>query len=252
MPSTRFWSWGSCRAASRSPFLQIEGEQRGSEDVTGRIVPLGDSTFLFVLEQNDHDTDSDAAASARSAWILLIDTALAVRDTVAVLPGTPTFPRTVSALAGFPLFEQPLYSSRPVVASGHGWYAIGHGEMSHVEIRNSTGAPIARVQWPDVRSDIGAGERREGAEWELALRIINSSRAAELYRDATSWQRSAMVEGDSEVVADPMTLEASRDCPFQQSTSNSSTKARSYATIWFPCSGVYAPSVHTSHRSAAE
>lgn len=170
------------RPMYRHPLLGLLGFQMGPEDVSRRLLPFGDSAFLHVLQENEFappDWSSPTEYDAIPTYVIRYGLDARMRDTLAVLPGPPTLVEEVWAGRTI-IYSQPLWSGGPVLATGQDWYALGHGDSSHVVVRSSAGDTLLIVRWPDSRRAVLAEERVHAAKWSLSADFLRGIASREL------------------------------------------------------------------------
>ncbi len=180
------------RLAYRQPTTRVYGprDQRGPEDVTRRLVALGDSGFVHLIQFNELDSldiRNPRSFPSPPAHLIRYGLDATVRDTLATVSGTATeawLPAPVPG--GYPLYAQPLYSGRPVWTIGDGWYAVGHGDSSSISVRWFAGAPDLVVRLPGERTEITFDDRIHGAKWLNAHQALNSSWSRNLLETASA------------------------------------------------------------------
>lgn len=175
------------RPAYRFPMLDLEGRQRGPEDVTRRLGAFGDSGFLVQLQLDEQERiDPRAPVDFPSPPVYLIRYGMDARisDTIAVLTGPPTlFAKQVPNV--LPFYEQPLFSGRPVWATGSDWIATAHGDSAHLVVQRFSGDTTVIVRWPARRREVSDADRIDAAKWRIAVRVLNSSYTREFFERAS-------------------------------------------------------------------
>lgn len=159
------------RPTFRSPYLRIEGAQRGTEDATRRLAAYGDTGFLVFVQLSELE-DYGRSFPAPPAYLIRYGLDGRMRDTVVELVGPPTTVRD-RINENIVIYEQKLYVARPVFAAGDGWLATGHGDSAHVTVRSFEGDTLLRVRWPARRRAPTDEEKVEAAQWILAIRVAN-------------------------------------------------------------------------------
>jgi len=179
------------RPAYRFPMLDLEGTQRGPEDVTRRLAPYGDSAFVVQLQVDEQmQIDPRAPVDFPSPPVYLIRYGMdaRIRDTIAVLTGPPTlFAKHVPNV--LPFYEQPLFSGRPVWATGSDWIATGHGDSAQVVVQKFSGDTTVIIRWPDRRREVSDAEKIDAAKWRIAVRVLNSSYTRKYFERASADNR---------------------------------------------------------------
>ncbi len=118
------------------------------------------------------------------------------RDTVAILTGPATlfWKRPPDLL---PLYTQPLFSGRPVWATGEGWIALGHGDSTRMLLRDLAGELRAVVRWPERRDPVSDEDRLDAARWRIAMRVLHHSYTREHFAKDTPEERRKGVEWEA-------------------------------------------------------
>ncbi len=169
----------------RVPDLRIRGFQMGPEDVTRRLQPFGANSFIHMLQVNenaDMDFESPPEFEALPTFLIRYDSLGRLLDTLAVLAGPPTHVNDI--WPGQTIFyTQPIFSGRPVWATGEDWYAIGHGDSTEVVVRDTIGLPFLRVRMPNRRRAISEGDRRAFGNWGVAATFTDSPASMERARE---------------------------------------------------------------------
>lgn len=171
----------------RLPLLNLLGTQFGPEDITRRLAALGDSGFVVQLQLNEKEhIDWRAPIDFPTPAVYLIRYGLdaRVRDTLATMAGPPTllWNRLATEDQTLVIYEQPLFSPRPVWAIGENWLALSHGDSSYMVIRRFSGDTVLVVRWPDRRSLVSDRDKIEAAKWVIAHRILNSTESRQMYQ----------------------------------------------------------------------
>jgi hypothetical protein len=183
----------------RFPLLNLLGGQFGPEDVTHRLAPLGDSGFVHQLQLNEKEhIDFKTPVDFPAPPVFLIRYTLDARlqDTLAVLPGPPTLVRDRFPTAGqiVVVYEQPLFSGRPVWATGEGWLALGHGDSAQVVVQRLTGDTALIVRWPSDTVAVSDEDKIEAAKWVVASRILNSPESRQMFEEHSRRERREGIE----------------------------------------------------------
>lgn len=184
------------------------GGRQGPKDVTRRLAPFGDSGFVHMLQVNERDYERTPAPfswSAPPAYLIRYGLDAEPRDTLAVMAGAPTLryqatglARTTGQQISHPRWTQPLFSGRPVWATGDGWLALGHGDSSHVVVRKFRGDTLMIVRWAPDRVPVSLEDRREASTWVIVHRVLNSSRVREFLDNESAQGFSQGVDFDIE------------------------------------------------------
>jgi hypothetical protein len=173
------------RPMFRWPYLEMKGFQMGAEDVSHRLLPFGDRSFLHILQENEFanvDWNSPVEYDAIPTYLIRYGLDARVRDTLAVLPGPPT--RVMGVDRGATVhYSQPLWSGRPFWATGDRWYALGHGDSSHVVVHGFDGDTVLQVRWPPVREAVSERDRFDAAKWSSSDMILNSATSRRIVAD---------------------------------------------------------------------
>ena len=194
------------RPVNRHPHINAPGRQHSPEDVARRMVVLDSAHFAHLLETDEsarlNSTDGGFVASEEPRFAYVIRYAMdspsgpriAVRDTLAVLPGTPV--TAFDRIPGGPvLFEQPTFSARPVIAAGSDWYAIGHGDRRELNVFAADGSLRTVLRFAAVRPIVDDESKRDIARWILAMRMANSEVSREIFHSTSRGELVEWVEG---------------------------------------------------------
>lgn len=162
----------------RYPLIGVHGIQQGTEDVTRRLGRYGDAGFIHQLQENEHDYLRSGMPYPQQPEVYLIRYALdaTIADTVAVLAGPP-MKEKARAADGYVMYDEPLYSGRPVWTTGEGWIALGHGDSTTITIRSFEGDTLLVLGLPARRERIQDHDRLEAARWGIAIRMIDYPRS---------------------------------------------------------------------------
>lgn len=180
------------QATFRSPYINVEGTQRGSEDVTRRLAPYDDSSFLVFLQFNELQ-DQTRSYPDPPAHVIRYGLDGRVRDTVVNVAGAPTTIRD-RINENIVIYEQKLFVGRPVFATGDGWLATGHGDSTQVTVRSLDGDTIVTVRWPARRRAPTEEDRLEAAKWILAIRVANSPNSRRIWEGDSRRERREGIE----------------------------------------------------------
>ncbi len=160
----------------RRPDIRMGGFQMGPEDVSRRLQPFGDSSFVHMLQVNEAtqwDYSNPVEFEALPTYLIRYSLDGIVLDTLAVMAGPPT--RVDEVWAGRTIFySQPLFSGRPVWATGRDWYAIGHGDSTQVAIYDLEGQPLLKLALPKRRRAVSLEDRQSAANWMTAATLNNT------------------------------------------------------------------------------
>lgn len=181
-PAEPFGDWS--RPKFRHPHLEMKGFQMGAEDVSHRLLPFGDSSFLHVLQENEFASpnwDDPVRFDAIPTYLIRYGLDARMRDTLAVLPGPPTYPIMVQKGATI-IYTQPLWSGRALWATGQQWYALGHGDSSRVVVHGVARDTLFLIRWPSVREPVTERDRFDAAKWSSSAQILNSPASQEIVR----------------------------------------------------------------------
>lgn len=191
------------RPLYRRPIFNVEGRQKGPEDITRRLSGLNDGEFIFQL-QIDETRDGPDPHSYRAppVWLVRYGKDARVRDTMAVLVGPPTLLKEVRP-GGVLVYYQAPFAARPVWTTGDGWIALSHGDSSHVLVTALSGDTLLVLRWPRQRRPISDEDRTEAARWLLSLRAVNYSRSATIYEHWSVRQRREAVRQVIELELSP-------------------------------------------------
>lgn len=189
------------RPRNRWPLVNVFGprDQHGPEDVTRRLVPLGDSGFVHMLQFNENDAldvKSPKSYPAPQAYLIRYDLEAVVRDTLAALTGAQTLVETVIPGRSV-LYVQPLYTARPVWTTGAGWLALGHGDSLTMVVRRMSGDTISIIRFSPVRTEVEWDDRIEGAKWINALNALVSAGSREILRRSSARELQRGIERDA-------------------------------------------------------
>lgn len=160
----------------RGPLINVNGFQQGPEDVTRRLGRYGDKGFIHLLQENEHEylLSDTPYPEAPESYLIRYDLDATLIDTVAVLTGPPT--REQARLSdGYVLYQQPLFSGRPVWTVGEGWLALGHGDSTGITIRDFDGDTLLHLRLPERRERLQDHDRLEAARWGIDIRALNGS-----------------------------------------------------------------------------
>lgn len=175
------------RPTFRRPYINIEGAQRGPEDVTRRLAPYDDSSFLVFLQYNEV-RDMTRSYPDPPAYLIRYGLDGQALDTIMRFTGPPTMIRD-RITENFVLYEQPLFVSRPLFAPGDGWLATGHGDSTHVTVRSLGADTILTLRWPVRRAAPVEEEKLEAAKWILAIRVANSPNSRRIWEEESRRER---------------------------------------------------------------
>ncbi|HEX6939494.1 MAG TPA: hypothetical protein VF158_08780 [Longimicrobiales bacterium] len=67
-----------------------------------------------------------------------------------------------------------------MLATGRNWYALGHGDSSHVVVRSLKGDTLLIVRWPGTREPVQEEDQINAGKWSTSAQILLSSRSREL------------------------------------------------------------------------
>lgn len=169
------------RPTFRSPHIDVEGTQRGTEDVTRRLAAYGDSTFLVFVQLSELE-DYGRSFPAPPTYLIRYGLDAQVRDTLVELVGPPTTVRD-RINENIVLYQQKLFVSRPVFATGDGWLATGHGDSTKVTIRSFGEDTLLVVRWPARRRAPADGDKAAAARWILGIRAANSPTSRQMMEE---------------------------------------------------------------------
>jgi hypothetical protein len=185
------------RPGFRFPLLNLELEQMGPEDVTRRLDAFGDSGFVHQLqidEQVQIRSGGPRDFPAPPVYLIRYDLSATVRDTIAIMVGPPTLRYRREFRGVLPFYEQPLFSGRPVWATGEGWIALGHGDSTRVVVRGFQGDTSLIITWPESRHDVTEADKINASKWILAIRIMNRPESLTIYEGISPGEREHAVD----------------------------------------------------------
>jgi len=141
--------------------------QSGIEDWSRRLLRLTDSTFIVGVRDEAPPlgvTDTTYAA-ADSFRFLRFDTALTLRDTLATLIAPRSYFTTQGSEGQPPRVGESLYSSRPILATGDTWYALGHGDSASISIVFPARGQRVNIVWPSEERPVRETDKLQAAHW---------------------------------------------------------------------------------------
>lgn len=190
--------WDMMRWRSPNVFLNAPF-QSGPEDWSRRLAALDDTSFLVLIQPSEVDAlaASSIADTAPPAFLLRFNLQLRLLDTIAVLRGTPTsYSAKRDARQDTPTLVQPLYSPRPVWATGAGWLAVGDGRTPAIEVRpvGSGSAHRLTIRWPQGSRPVTKSDRHATADWGIQYTLQNFASARQNYGQMSRSDQRASVD----------------------------------------------------------
>lgn len=171
--------------------------QTSREDWTRRLGPYDDSSFIWQVQGNEWVAkiqDEPFPYERPSAFLVRYNLAAEIVDTLAEVAAPPSIFRNLSSGTGF-LIDQPMYAHRPVWTAGAGWFALGHGNQSYIEVRFLNGSqPLTILRWPNEPRSVSDDEVEAAVSWmqDLEYRFLSkgdSLRAASQRRSRREKRR---------------------------------------------------------------
>lgn len=187
-PANPEGDWGN--PMFRQPDVRIRGFQMGPEDVTRRLLPFDTGSFVHLLQADEYaemDFEDPLEFEVSPTFLIRYDLDGRLIDTLATLSGPPTLVQEI--WRGQTIFyTQPVFSARPIWATGDGWYAISHGDSTEVVVRTTAGRQMLRIRYPARRRAVSDEDRRTFANWGIVSTFNDSPSSVENAR-----QRGAAV-----------------------------------------------------------
>lgn len=183
------------RYGFRAPLVDAWGDQEGPEDVQRRLVGY-DSGFIHLLQWNEFTAlreDASTPRHPRTIDAVRYTSPSEIADTLWTYPAVDTR-RDDPLPGGPPMWTQPLFSSRPVLAAGRSWIASGQGSARRIEVRDSSGELKAVLSWPYDRLPVTDTDRLEAAKWIVALRVTNSPDSRSVFESHSRRRRRQGIE----------------------------------------------------------
>lgn len=183
----------------RRPLLWTHGVQQGPENVQRRLRAHGDSAFIHLIEDSEHEIyrTEDARDRRRMSFLVRYSLDLSIQDTVAALDAIPLIPGRPHGIGNaLPDFWEPLFSPRNLFATGDGWVALTHGDSASVRILTD-GDPslLSAVRWPRERVAVSDRDKDAVVGWTLLHALRDDREFAEAWRRASrSFRRSRLQE----------------------------------------------------------
>ena len=173
------------RYAFRTPSINIEGDQRGIEDITRRLVSLSDSEFAHMVQPDEIKRILEGKWQEEMpppSMVVRYEESLDIRDTVAVLDGARLLLRKEIPRGMGPIVEQSFFAGLPFIAAGNGWLATGHGDSTRLRVVGEDGTPLLIIQFSQAQS-VSLQNKVDAAEWYTAIESINSPASYKRYRE---------------------------------------------------------------------
>lgn len=150
----------------------------GPDVLTWRLVAYDDTSFVYLLYPNEvADTEWLDAQTRPAAWVRLHVHGRVI-DTVFVDDGPPLRRGAPIVRDQLSVAEEFIYASRPLLATGWGWFALAHGQRARIDVRTLAGADRAVIRWIPVPRPISDSDRLIRARWsaEYTLRFDAAAR----------------------------------------------------------------------------
>jgi hypothetical protein len=168
----------------RQPSKHFDDGQHGPEEITHRLrSDPAQRGWIQIVQQDERPLLQDRADSIRPrSHVVRFHHAGDAVDTLAVLDGPLTY-RERSIPKGFVReYAQPTFASRPVVAVGDQWVAIGTGDSASVRVAFSNGQRPLSIRWPMTGEEVTLQDKRNHIEWLIENGIATSEEFAGVYR----------------------------------------------------------------------
>jgi len=182
---------------NRRPFNPVDMPASNPlEDLSLRLQPAGDTTFLVYLQP-----DERAAAMADTsrpdigpAVIVRMTRALGVVDTPAVLQPVASHGTRPLRDDQWPEFRQEVFVPRPIWAASNDMLALGHTDSATIVVRSlaSDRDTLATIRWPEQGGVLGESDQLEYARWQLLLVVRQGGQFAERWGRLTPRERREM------------------------------------------------------------
>lgn len=174
----------------RQPSKYFDDGQHGPEEITHRLrSDPAQSGWIQLVQEDERPLLQERADSIRPrAHVVRFHLASDAVDTLAVLDGPLTYRETNTPEGFVREYAQPTFASRPVVAVGDQWVAIGTGDSASVRVVFSDGQRPLSIRWPKTREELTLQDKRNHIEWLIQNGIAISAEFAKVYK-ATSPSR---------------------------------------------------------------
>lgn len=207
---TVFGPTGTPRATTRPPIvgdwfhLPFRGPriwqnwpyQTPAEDVTRRVAVLDDTTWLVFVQDDERLAaweNEPFPYEEPPVRLVQFDLDLNVIDTLAALNAPPSLVRE-KRIRDYSSYSQPLFSARPLFATGDGWFAVGHGDSSAIHVHTSNGESMAVVRWARDTLRISREHRLAVARWYVGEHLVKDiPEFAERWEGYSEAERQAVI-----------------------------------------------------------
>lgn len=148
--------------------------QASSEDWTRRIDRYDDSSFVYLLQQDEKVAmmlGDPFPLDSPPVFFVRFSRDGSVTDTVHISRAPPS--RNYASVPGRePQFDQPIFARRPMWASGSGWIAMAHGSQHWVDVVGLGGevSQRTRVTWPEAGEFVSESEKVDAVIWLANVR----------------------------------------------------------------------------------
>lgn len=164
--------------AFRSPHLDNDDFQQGPEDITRRLGAWPSGGFLHQLQPPERRGQEGTVPSHLIHYSL----EAGVTDTTATLVAAvgrpdPTIPSYISAQRTI-----PLYSGRPLWASGDGWFATAQGDSPRIDIWTQGGEHAYAIRWRPASLPVTDDNRMEFAELAVEAALEEDAEFERMWR----------------------------------------------------------------------
>ncbi len=146
----------------------------GVEDWSRRLGVVGGTPVVFV--QSGEQTPGAEDSVPKEPGVLLKLGGRAAAETLAILQGPPSLIRSVTTEQRRAVYWERLYESRPLWASGPGWWGIIERGDTVLELRTDAGQ-VLRFAWPARQVEVSEADRETTSRYGVTYVARTSVRS---------------------------------------------------------------------------